>query len=73
MREEQLVAGRFDACITSYEIAIIEKAALKKFNWKYLIIDEAHKIKNENSVLSQVVRMYPSQFRLLITGTPLQV
>lgn len=54
-------------------MTIIEKSALKKFNWRYLIIDEAHRIKNEKSVLSQVVRLYSSQFRLLLTGTPLQV
>lgn len=30
--------------------------ALKKIKWKYMIIDEAHKIKNEESQLSQVVR-----------------
>jgi SWI/SNF-related matrix-associated actin-dependent regulator of chromatin subfamily A member 5 len=68
----QLVVNRFDVCVTSYEIAILEKGALRKFHWRYLIIDEAHRIKNENSVLSQVVRMYTSQNRLLITGTPLQ-
>jgi SWI/SNF-related matrix-associated actin-dependent regulator of chromatin subfamily A member 5 len=68
----QLIVNRFDVCVTSYEIAILEKAVLRKFHWRYLIIDEAHRIKNENSVLSQVVRMYNSQNRLLITGTPLQ-
>jgi SWI/SNF-related matrix-associated actin-dependent regulator of chromatin subfamily A member 5 len=57
---------------TTYEVAVIEKAALKKFHWQYLIIDEAHRIKNENSVLSQIVRTYTTKHRLLITGTPLQ-
>jgi SWI/SNF-related matrix-associated actin-dependent regulator of chromatin subfamily A member 5 len=59
--------------VTSYEIAIREKAALRKFSWKYIIIDEAHRIKNEGSVLSQVVRLFNSEYRLLLTGTPLQV
>lgn len=72
IREKQLVAGQFDVVVTTYEIAIKEKAALKKFKWRYLLIDEAHRIKNENSVLSQVVRLYDSAYRLLITGTPLQ-
>eukprot|EP01114_Cavostelium_apophysatum_P015131 TRINITY_DN4061_c0_g2_i1.p1 TRINITY_DN4061_c0_g2~~TRINITY_DN4061_c0_g2_i1.p1 ORF type:complete len:648 (-),score=235.27 TRINITY_DN4061_c0_g2_i1:56-1999(-) len=62
----------FDVCVTSFEIAIIEKSALKKIKWKYIIIDEAHRIKNETSILSQVVRLYSSQYRLLLTGTPLQ-
>src|SRR5690349_8952501 len=73
IREKKLIAGKFEICVTTYEVGIIEKAALRKFNWRYLVIDEAHRIKNEKSVLSRVVRLYSSQFRLLITGTPLQV
>ena len=53
-------------------MAVIEKAAIKKVPWSYLIIDEAHRIKNENSLLSQMVRLFKSTNRLLITGTPLQ-
>lgn len=64
--------GKFDVVVTSYEVVIKEKAHLTKFAWRYLIIDEAHRIKNENSLLSQVVRMFTTQARLLITGTPLQ-
>ena len=37
-----------------------------------MIIDEAHRIKNENSLLSQIIRIYNTKCRLLITGTPLQ-
>eukprot|EP00736_Rhodelphis_marinus_P006436 Rmarinus@m.16471 len=69
---EELVAGEFDVCITSYEIAIREKSILSKFAFRYIVVDEAHRLKNENSVLSQCVRLYPSQNRLLLTGTPLQ-
>ena len=47
--------------------------AFKKFSWYYVIIDEAHRIKNENSVLAKRVRELSSDYRLLITGTPLQV
>ena len=62
----------FDVIISSYEIVIREKATLKKFDWQYNIIDEAHRIKNEESLLSQIIRMFHSKNRLLITGTPLQ-
>jgi Rad3-related DNA helicase len=39
---------------------------------RYLIIDEAHRLKNEASQFSQTVRMLTTQHRLLLTGTPLQ-
>lgn len=45
---------------------------MKKISWEYIIIDEAHRIKNVNSILSQIVRLFNSRNRLLITGTPLQ-
>ena len=64
--------GQFDAVITSYEMVIKEKNHWKKFHWRYVIIDEAHRIKNENSILSRVVRTLRTNYRLLITGTPLQ-
>ncbi|CAM6002371.1 unnamed protein product [Sphagnum balticum] len=65
-------ATDWDVLITSYEMAIKEKALLKKFHWKYLVIDEAHRIKNEKSKLSDIVRQFRSHHRLLLTGTPLQ-
>ena len=71
-KDENIVPGKFDVCVTSYEMVIKEKGHLKKFHWRYIIIDEAHRIKNENSLLSRVVRMMHSNYRLLITGTPLQ-
>ena len=52
-------------------MVIKEKNHWKKFHWRYVIIDEAHRIKNENSILSKVVRTLATSFRLLITGTPL--
>ncbi|GKV39007.1 hypothetical protein SLEP1_g46846 [Rubroshorea leprosula] len=72
IREELLVAGKFDVCVTSFEMAIKEKSVLRRFSWRYIIIDEAHRIKNENSLLSKTMRIYSTNYRLLITGTPLQ-
>ena len=63
----------FNVVVTSYEGVLKEKNALEKIQWRYVIIDEAHRIKNEKSALSKMVRMFKSTFRLLITGTPLQV
>ncbi|ESO93825.1 hypothetical protein LOTGIDRAFT_182249 [Lottia gigantea] len=67
-----ILPGEWDVTITSYEMVIREKSVFKKFNWRYLIIDEAHRIKNEKSKLSEIVREFKSTNRLLLTGTPLQ-
>ncbi|KAK4986605.1 chromatin remodeling complex Adenosinetriphosphatase [Elasticomyces elasticus] len=69
---DRLIDEKFDVCITSYEMILREKTHLKKFAWEYIIIDEAHRIKNEESSLAQIIRVFNSRNRLLITGTPLQ-
>ena len=69
---DRLIDEKFDVCITSYEMILREKSHLKKFAWEYIIIDEAHRIKNEESSLAQIIRLFNSRNRLLITGTPLQ-
>jgi len=60
----------WDVCVTTYEVCNFEKQALSKFAWKYLVIDEAHRLKNESSLFSQIVRGFSTSHRLLLTGTP---
>jgi SNF2-related domain len=45
----------------------------KRRKWKYLILDEAHMIKNWRSQRWQALLNFSARHRLLITGTPLQV
>jgi SWI/SNF-related matrix-associated actin-dependent regulator of chromatin subfamily A member 5 len=71
-QKARLEPGAFDVCATTYEMVIKEKGHLKRFRWRYIIIDEAHRMKNENSVLAKVLRSFNCNNRLLITGTPLQ-
>ncbi|AQZ12783.1 ISW2 (YOR304W) [Zygosaccharomyces parabailii] len=70
--QNRVLQARFDVLISSYEMVIKEKNTLKRVAWQYLVIDEAHRIKNEKSTLSQIIRLFYSRNRLLITGTPLQ-
>uniref|UniRef100_A0A914YR45 Uncharacterized protein n=1 Tax=Panagrolaimus superbus TaxID=310955 RepID=A0A914YR45_9BILA len=69
---EQLAPGTYDVLVTSFEMVLRCMAFLKKITWKYTVIDEAHRIKNENSKLALCVRQLKSKHRLLLTGTPLQ-
>ena len=62
----------FDVCVTTYEVCNLETAALTRFAWNYLVIDEAHRLKNEASTFSKTVRGFHTKHRLLLTGTPLQ-
>ncbi|KAL6553158.1 hypothetical protein OROGR_007000 [Orobanche gracilis] len=70
--DKGLVTGEFDVCVTSFESVIKEKLAFRKFSWRCIIIDQVHQIKNENSILSQTMQKFKTNFRLLIIDTPLQ-
>lgn len=63
----------WNVVVTTYEICNLERNVLNKFAWSYLIIDEAHRLKNEASTFSRIVRTMETRFRLLLSGTPLQV
>ncbi|KAM0325848.1 hypothetical protein ACHAQA_007150 [Verticillium albo-atrum] len=74
--KKHLQGGRpsksFPVVCTSYEMVLKDKAALSKVNWGFIIIDEGHRMKNFDSMLSRELRTFTSATRLLITGTPLQ-
>ncbi|XP_030059315.1 lymphoid-specific helicase [Microcaecilia unicolor] len=58
--------------ITSFEIAMRDRQMLQNFHWKYLILDEGHRIKNMNCRLVRELKQFNSDNKLLLTGTPLQ-
>jgi SWI/SNF-related matrix-associated actin-dependent regulator of chromatin subfamily A member 5 len=63
-----------DCIVTTYEMvkSTAYNNSLKRIRFRYLVIDEGHKIKNEKTDLALAVRGINSQNRLLLTGTPLQ-
>jgi SNF2 family DNA or RNA helicase len=62
----------FHVCITSYALAVSDHQVFRRKRWQYLILDEAHNIKNFKSRRWQRLLTFPSRHRLLLTGTPLQ-
>ncbi|KAJ3066197.1 hypothetical protein HDU99_003916, partial [Rhizoclosmatium hyalinum] len=70
---QQIRAGNFQVCITTFEYIIREKAVLSKIKWVYMIIDEGHRMKNAQSKLSTtLMQYYTTRYRVILTGTPLQ-
>lgn len=69
----QLRSGKFNVLLTTYEYIIKDKHILAKIRWKYMIVDEGHRMKNHHCKLTQVLNThYVAPRRLLLTGTPLQ-
>ncbi|XP_075697579.1 lymphoid-specific helicase isoform X2 [Rhinoderma darwinii] len=58
--------------ITSFEISMRDRPILQHRSWKYIILDEGHRIKNMNCRLIRELKQFRSDNKLLLTGTPLQ-
>uniref|UniRef100_A0A8C0BPJ9 Chromodomain-helicase-DNA-binding protein 4 n=1 Tax=Buteo japonicus TaxID=224669 RepID=A0A8C0BPJ9_9AVES len=71
-RMKKEAAVKFHVLLTSYELITIDMAILGSIDWACLIVDEAHRLKNNQSKFFRVLNGYSLQHKLLLTGTPLQ-
>ncbi|CAM6007180.1 unnamed protein product [Sphagnum balticum] len=58
--------------VTSYEVAMNDRRFLARHKWKYIIVDEGHRLKNYDCRLLRELKQMPADNVLLLTGTPLQ-
>uniref|UniRef100_A0A8C5JI69 Chromodomain helicase DNA binding protein 5 n=1 Tax=Junco hyemalis TaxID=40217 RepID=A0A8C5JI69_JUNHY len=63
---------KFHVLLTSYELITIDQAVLGSIEWACLVVDEAHRLKNNQSKFFRVLNSYKIDYKLLLTGTPLQ-
>ncbi|KAJ3031256.1 UNVERIFIED_CONTAM: choline dehydrogenase 7 [Siphonaria sp. JEL0065] len=63
---------KFDVVLTTYEMAMSGMSQLRPINWRCVVLDEAHRLKNKASKISEVLKQYKMEHRVLLTGTPLQ-
>ncbi|CBI17533.3 unnamed protein product, partial [Vitis vinifera] len=67
------IGPKFPIILTSYEVALNDaRKYLRHYNWKYLVVDEGHRLKNSKCKLLKELKLLPVENKLLLTGTPLQ-
>jgi len=64
--------GQFDVVFTTYPLALRDLSQLEKFEFHYLILDEAQNVKNSRSSTAQAISSLKARHRLCLTGTPLE-
>lgn len=62
----------FDLLIITYGILQTVNELLGKITWNTVILDEAHAVKNNNTKTSKAAMNLQANFRLILTGTPVQ-
>ncbi|GAA5885694.1 hypothetical protein JCM6882_007531 [Rhodosporidiobolus microsporus] len=63
---------QYPVILVTYGIAMKDMSFLKTLDYECIILDEAHKTKNLKGKTLAALRLLKSDFRLLLTGTPLQ-
>lgn len=63
---------KFNVLLTSYELISIDATCLGSIDWAVLVVDEAHRLKSNQSKFFRILNNYSIQYKLLLTGTPLQ-
>ncbi len=58
--------------ITSYTLVHRDLKELKRMEWQGIVLDEAQNIKNSDAKQSKAVRELESDFRIALTGTPVE-
>ncbi|KAJ4843830.1 ATP-dependent DNA helicase ddm1 [Turnera subulata] len=67
------IGEKFPIVVTSYEIALSDaKKHLRHYSWKYVVVDEGHRLKNSKCKLVKELKFLTAENKLLLTGTPLQ-
>ena len=62
------ITEHFPVVVTSYEIVIADVKFLQRYHWKYVVVDEGHRLKNFNCKLLRELRTIPTANKLLLTG-----
>jgi SNF2 family DNA or RNA helicase len=65
-------AADVDMVMTSYALARRDGRFMQQMNWFGIVLDEAQNIKNPNTKQAQVIRRLSTDFRLALTGTPVE-
>ena len=61
-----------DLVVTNYALLRRDLAALQKFSFRAIILDEAQNIKNPESMVARAAKALKAEHKLALTGTPLE-
>lgn len=61
-----------DIVLVTYGILITEAEKLAEKQWNVIVLDEAHTIKNKETKMSKAAMNLKGDFKVILTGTPLQ-
>ena len=68
--DDEVWYGMKDIIVTTYECIVSTDEFFHRHSWSALVLDEAHRIKNEGSRVREAIDALECSKRILLTGTP---
>ena len=59
-------------CLISYGMVVANTEKLKEWEWKVMVLDEGHRLKNSEAITRRALLSIRSERRVVMTGTPIQ-
>ena len=64
--------GKHDIYLTTYQTAVRDEKKLKNKTFSFLLVDEAHLMKNSGTRITKAVKTIKSKYKLALSGTPVE-
>eukprot|EP00122_Pirum_gemmata_P012381 Pgem_evm1s11504 len=64
--------AKFQVLVTTYDLIVRDRVHFQNFSYTSCIVDEAHRLKNKDCKLNNVLKKIELSHLLLLTGTPIQ-
>lgn len=69
---EQMFTGKYNIVLTTYDVINLEFRKFNQYQFNYIILDEGHKLKSQDTVICKHIKAITSEHKILLTGTPIQ-
>uniref|UniRef100_A0A3Q3VX27 Chromodomain helicase DNA binding protein 1-like n=1 Tax=Mola mola TaxID=94237 RepID=A0A3Q3VX27_MOLML len=64
--------GHTELRCCAHHLCLKDASFLRRWRWNVLVVDEAHRLKNQDSLLHRTLTQFSVDFSVLLTGTPIQ-
>ncbi len=74
MKNEEFLSEvqKYDLVISSYALTHKDEGLFSEIKWNGIVLDEAQNIKNPATKQSKAVRTFKAEYRITLTGTPVE-
>lgn len=71
-KNKALRLSNYDIVLSSYPIVLRDAKLLERYSFRYIILDESQRIKNNNSKIFKTISTLKAEHKISLSGTPIE-